>query len=218
MENQPNWPTPQFIKDYEHSRARYRNDLSATIGVQGEIARREGVKESEIETQLKQKFVLLKREQYADISTSIKLSDVEAGQIQWLWHRRIPFGKITILDGDPGMGKSLLAITIAAHLSIGRPMPGGPPDWGWQGRVLLIAPEDSAGDTVKPRMEAAGGDPSQIFLLNTALGFDAKRAEVYERPFLLPRDMQDLQVEIWRAQANLVIIDPLTAILDSVGE
>lgn len=215
MQNQQNrpTPTPQFIKTYKQKRAKNRRDLSMTIGVQGEIARRDGVKESEIETQLQQKYLLLKREQYSDISTGIKLSDIEALQINWLWHRRIPFGKITILDGDPGMGKSLLAITIAAHLSIGRPMPGGPPDWGWQGSVLLIAPEDSAEDTVKPRVEAAGGDPSQIFLLNTALGFDAKRSEIYERPFSLPRDMQDLQVEIWRAQANLVIIDPLSAVL-----
>ena len=44
----------------------------------------------------------------------VKLSGVKAQQIDWLWQRRIPLGKITILDGDPGMGKSLLAINIAA--------------------------------------------------------------------------------------------------------
>src|SRR5260370_16152088 len=54
---------------------------------------------------------------------STKLSRVKTQQIDWQWQRRIPLGKITILDGDPGMGKSLLAMNIAAGLSRGRPMP-----------------------------------------------------------------------------------------------
>ena len=178
MEQQQN---PKSTKSYKQIRARNRYDMSVDIGVRGEIARRDGVKESEIEVQLQQQFVLLKRERYNDVSTGIKLSDVETQQVDWLWDQRIPFGKITILDGDPGMGKSLLAITIAARLSAGRPMPDGTP--GWKGGALFIAPEDSVEDTIKPRMEAAGGDPSQMLLLNTALAFNAKRPEVYERPF-----------------------------------
>src|SRR5437763_6171188 len=92
------------------------------------------------------------------------LSDVETQQVDWLWQRRIPLGKITILDGDPGMGKSLLSICIAACVSTGQPMPDGVP--GKQGKVILIAPEDAAEDTIKPRVEAAGGDPSQVLLLD----------------------------------------------------
>ena len=92
------------------------------------------------------------------------LSEVETQQVDWLWQRRIPLGKITILDGDPGMGKSLLSIFIAACVSTGQPMPDGAP--GKQGKVILIAPEDAAEDTIKPRVEAAGGDPSQVLLLD----------------------------------------------------
>src|SRR5436309_1060282 len=63
------------------------------------------------------------------------LSEVETQQVDWLWHRRIPLGKITILDDDPGMGKSLLSIFIAACVSTGKPMPDGAP--GKQGKVIL---------------------------------------------------------------------------------
>ena len=100
------------------------------------------------------------------------LSQVETQQVNWLWQRRIPLGKITILDGDPGMGKSLLAVCIAACVSTGQPMPDGAP--GKQGRVILIAPEDAAEDTIRPRLEAAGGDPSQVLLLDNIEQLDIK--------------------------------------------
>ena len=70
------------------------------------------------------------------------------------------------------MGKSLLAITIAACVSTGRPMPDSTP--GRQGSIILITSEDSAEDTIKPRMEAVGCDPSRVLLLNTNLYFDEK--------------------------------------------
>ena len=57
-------------------------------------------------------------------SIGVKLTEVETLPIEWLWRGRIPFGKITLLDGDPGVGKSLLALTIAACVSTGRPLPG----------------------------------------------------------------------------------------------
>ena len=66
------------------------------------------------------------------------LSQVETQPVHWLWDKRIPLGKITLLDGDPGMGKSLLAIDLAARVSSGLPMPDGTP--GPQGGVILIAP------------------------------------------------------------------------------
>lgn len=62
----------------------------------------------------------------------------------------MPQGKITLLEGDPGMGKSLLAIDIAAHVSTGLPIPGD--STIKKGSVVLIAPEDSAADTIKPRV------------------------------------------------------------------
>ena len=109
------------------------------------------------------------------------------------------------------MGKSLIAAHIAACVSTGRPMPDGTPTR--QGGVILIAPEDSPEETLKPRLEAAGGDPSQVLLLNTVEDLDAKRRKIYDRPFSLAHDLDLLEKAIKRMQAVLVIIDPLMAVL-----
>jgi archaellum biogenesis ATPase FlaH len=142
------------------------------------------------------------------------LSDVESQRVDWLWHRRIPLGKITILDGDPGMGKSLLSIYIAACVSTGQPMPDGAP--AKQGKVILIAPEDAADDTIKPRVEAAGGDPSQVLLLDNMelLNIkDTKKIKFNERPFSLAQDLGILEQAIKQTGTILVVIDPLMAVL-----
>ena len=152
-----------------------------------------------------------KQSKQAPVTT---LSDVETQQVDWLWQRRIPLGKITILDGDPGMGKSLLSIFIAACVSTGHPMPDGAP--GKQGKVILIAPEDAAEDTIKPRVEAAGGDPSQVLLLDNMdlLNIkDTKKIKINERPFSLAQDMDILEQAIKQTGTILVVIDPLMAVL-----
>jgi len=142
------------------------------------------------------------------------LSEIATQQLEWLWEKRIPMGKITILEGDPGMSKSLLAIHIAACVTTGCSMPDGTP--GKQGGVIMIAPEDSAADTIKPRMEGAGGDPSQVLLLNTAESLedkDLKNVNLYDRPFSLSHDLHELEKAIEQTKAILVVLDPLTAVL-----
>jgi predicted ATP-dependent serine protease len=90
------------------------------------------------------------------------LSEVPTRPIEWLWEGRIPRGKITILDGDPGVGKSALALDLAARVSRGAPMPmsraGSAP-----AEVVLFNDDDSLSDTVRPRLEAAGADLSRIW-------------------------------------------------------
>lgn len=147
-------------------------------------------------------------------ASGIVLSSVETQQVDWLWQKRVPLGKITILDGDPGMGKSLLAIHVAACVSTGQPMPDGAP--GKKGTVILIAPEDTAEDTIKPRVEAAGGDPSQMLLLNTVEHLDildTKKINVNERLFSLAQDQLILENAIKQTKAILVVLDPLMAVL-----
>jgi RecA-family ATPase len=142
------------------------------------------------------------------------LSEVESQQVDWLWQKRIPLGKITLLDGDPGMGKSLLSIFIAACVTTGQPMPDGAP--GKQGKVILIAPEDAAEDTIKPRGEAAGGDPSQVLLLDNIEQLnikDSKKIKFNDRPFSLAQDMDILEQAIKQTKTILVVIDPLMAVL-----
>src|SRR5439155_23169534 len=99
-------------------------------------------------------------------TTVIPLSQVPPVALQWLWHPWIPSGKVTVLDGDPGLGKSSLLLDLAARVTRGLAMPdGGPvalpsPPAGIRaaGDVTLLTAEDSLADTVRPRLEAAGAD------------------------------------------------------------
>ena len=143
------------------------------------------------------------------------LSDIESKPLQWLWEKYIPRGKLTTLDGDPGLGKSLLTLDLAARITTGRPMTDGSP--GVSGNVVLIAPEDSPADTIKPRIEAAGGDPSRIRLLSQVESTNPKTRETVMQPFTFSdqNHVYILGITILRTHAVLVIIDPLMAVLGS---
>ena len=78
----------------------------------------------------------------------IRLSEVAAVPIKWLWSSRIPMGRITLLAGMPGLGKSLLTTELAAHISRGLAWPDGPVPP--QGDTLLITAEDAPADTLRP--------------------------------------------------------------------
>jgi AAA domain-containing protein len=80
----------------------------------------------------------------------------------------------------------------------------------------LIAPEDAAEDTIKPRMEAAGGDPSRVLLLDNVEDLDirdTKKINIHERPFSLARDLKILEAAIKQTNTMLVVLDPLMALL-----
>jgi len=146
----------------------------------------------------------------SELGTS--LSDVQEHQIDWLWDKRILRGKLTLLDGDPDLGKSLITLDLAARVTTGQPMPDGSP--GIKGNVILIAPEDDAADTIKPRILAAGGDPSRIRLLTMLDARDPRTDEPRLTPFTLPTHLTTLISIVQHFQAVLVIIDPLIAVLD----
>jgi RecA-family ATPase len=135
------------------------------------------------------------------------LSDVEPEKVEWLWDRRIPLGKITILDGDPGNGKSALTTDLAARLSVGRRFPDGQPCD--PAAVIIMNAEDGLGDTIRPRLDAAGGDPSRARSLATIpVGDDGD-----ERHLTIPEDIPIIQEHVEHMGAKLVIIDPLMAFL-----
>src|SRR4051812_6791772 len=85
------------------------------------------------------------------------IADIAPEEVRWLWPSRIAFGKLTAIAGDPGVGKSYLPLDVAARASRGVPMPGEevavPPI-----DVLLLSAEDGAADTIRPRLDALGGD------------------------------------------------------------
>lgn len=78
----------------------------------------------------------------------IKASDVEIKEVEWLWYPYIPYGKVTVLQGDSGDGKSTFVLNLAAMLSRGEPV-----------NIIYQSSEDDADDTIVPRFVKAGGCP-----------------------------------------------------------
>src|SRR6266852_9940140 len=84
----------------------------------------------------------------------VHLQSVQARPVNWLWPGWIPLRKITVVDGDPGLGKSTMLLDLAARVSRMDKMPDG--SQGHSGEVILMTAEDALDDTVKPRLLAAG--------------------------------------------------------------
>ncbi len=145
----------------------------------------------------------------APLPTAHFLSDVPSKPLTWLWPGRIPLGHLTLLDAAPGCGLSLFALTLAACVSSGSPLPGGTPTQ--PGYVIRLAPYDSAADNLKPRLEAARGDPAHLLLLRPLVK-DASHALARTRSFAFPHDLDYLASMIRTLDARLVILDPASAI------
>lgn len=140
----------------------------------------------------------------------IYLSEVETERLQWLSRGRVAAGKITLVDGDPGLGKSTLLADWSARVSRGEALPdgvAGPP----RGVVLLSA-EDGLADTIRPRLEAAGADLDRIAALLTVPDGDGPPAGLGRLPSI-PADLPYLEQAITDIDAALVIVDPLMAYL-----
>src|SRR5262249_52740694 len=125
----------------------------------------------------------------------------------WLWDGRILRGKLNVLDGNPGHGKSTVTIDLAARLSRGLPMPGASDAVAIAGTVFVTS-EDAAADTMVPRLMAADADLARIhiFALDT-VSVDAAWP-------CIPDGLEVLEKAIRRVNAQLVIVDPFVAFLD----
>ncbi len=126
-------------------------------------------------------------------------SSVSQRKVEWLWYPYIPYGKLTILQGDPGEGKSTFILNIAALLTRGRNMPDGYPVKEPQSVVYQTA-EDNLADTVKPRLLSANADCERVAYI------------VDEET---PLTLEDSRIELILQQtgARLFILDPLQAYL-----
>ena len=139
-----------------------------------------------------------------------RLSDIEAKPVRWLWPGRIARGKVSILAGHPGLGKSQMTASLAAIVTTGGkwPLDRTPCD---PGNVVIFSAEDDAEDTIRPRLEAAGADLSRIFII------DAVNSGEYTRSFNLVCDLSNLSRMLDHfGNVSLVVIDPVTAYLGKI--
>lgn len=139
----------------------------------------------------------------------VTLADVTPERVSWLWPGRLPAGKLVTLDGDPALGKSTLAITLASHLSTGRRWPDGTACP--LADVVILSAEDGMADTIRPRLDAAGGDPARVHCL-TAVRAVTEDGEITTRPPTLA-DLTPIREVIERTKARLLVIDVLMAYL-----
>jgi len=132
---------------------------------------------------------------------------VVPAEVRWLWPGYMPLGKLVVVDGDPGLGKSLLALDLAARISRGDVMPNGAQ--GIAGDVMILSAEDGLADTIRPRLDAARATTERVHVI------PAIRVKGEERaPELgIALDLQALERAIAERAARLLIIDPLNAFL-----
>ena len=141
---------------------------------------------------------------------TVCLSDVVAEEVSWLWKERIPKKKLTMIDGDPGTGKSWVSLAIACAVTRGVPLPGDEDD-AYQGspeKVLLLTAEDGAADTIRPRLEGMGADLARVTVM---LGVQNAKGE--ERHLSLVNDLGAVDEVLAEGGYALVVIDPINAYL-----
>jgi hypothetical protein len=133
--------------------------------------------------------------------------DVAPERVSWLWRGRLALGKISLIDGDPGLGKSTAALDIAARVTDDRPLPGSGVASAARGVVVLSA-EDGAADTIVPRLMAAGADLGRVFIMTGVRASDGT-----EEAVTVPGSLAAVERAITDLDAALLIVDPLMAYL-----
>jgi len=132
--------------------------------------------------------------------TVVRMSNVEAEKVEWLWYPYIPLCKVTLLEGDPGLGKSWLTMALAAYLSTGKKLLGN--KRRVKGKVLLMSAEDGLGDTIRPRLDSMRAEVKNIY--------------AYAQPVFFDEDgFAEVDDQIAKIKPTLVIIDPIVAYMGS---
>jgi len=132
---------------------------------------------------------------HKDHDSLVCMATIEPETVSWLWWPYIPLGKLTLLEGDPGIGKSWLSLAMATAVSLGKGLPAA--EVTDPANVLLASAEDGLGDTIRPRLDAMGADVSRIHAIKGALDFGNGLAVLEQ------------YIELLRP--TLVIVDPLVA-------
>jgi len=129
-------------------------------------------------------------------SSLVCMANVQPETVSWLWYPFIPMGKLTLLEGDPGIGKSWITLAIATAISLGSGLPNAEPIKPQM--VLLASAEDGLGDTLRPRLDAMAADVRNVHAVKGIVDFSKGGLETLQR-----------NIEL--VKPALVIIDPLVA-------
>jgi putative DNA primase/helicase len=141
-----------------------------------------------------------------------RVADIEAKPVHWLWRGRIARGKVTLIAGHPGLGKSQAGLSLAAIVSAGGkwPLCG---EHCERGSVVILSAEDDAADTIRPRLEAAAADVSRVHLFEAVRDQDDK-GEMRTRGLSLATDITRIAAKIAElSDVALLIVDPVSAYL-----
>ncbi len=145
---------------------------------------------------------------------TICLADVTPEAIKWLWPSRFALGKLALIAGDPGLGKSFITLDMAARVSRGTSWPDCPDTCSPPGGVVLLNAEDDLADTIRPRLDAAGADVERIVALKAVRRIDVTTSDERQDPFNLIDDLSTLEETIRQIDdCRLVVIDPISAYL-----
>ena len=144
------------------------------------------------------KSIVLKEPSKPETVKIIRMSDVELTPVEWLWKPYLPFGKLSVLQGNPGEGKTYFAMHLAAACTSGKLLPNM--EHMEPFNVIYQTAEDGLGDTVKPRLIEAGADLDRVLVIDDS---DVQLTLSDER----------IEKAIIENNARLVIIDPIQAYL-----
>ena len=99
------------------------------------------------------------------------LTEFDSTPVEWLWQSWLPRSVVTVMDGNPGVSKSTLVADLVSRITTGRDWPDGTPGLGCPGRAMWITTEDDPGRVLRPRIEAAGGDPALVRFVTSEVIF-----------------------------------------------
>ena len=165
-----------------------RKDWNDVLRQQGDIPSRKFIAET----------ITLRELPTAQPVPMLRMADVELTSVDWLWFPYIPFGKLTIIQGNPGEGKTYFAMRLAAACTNRKPLPGMETLEPFN--IIYQTAEDGLGDTVKPRLIEAGADLDRVLVIDDS---DVQLTLSDER----------IEKAIIENNARLVIIDPIQAYL-----
>ncbi len=144
----------------------------------------------------------------------VRLSDVEPEEVRFVWRPRIPRGKVTLLEGDPSDGKTWLSLWLAARITTGSRFEADPDvdeAVRMPANAIYMTAEDGIADTIRPRFELLGGDPSRLYLLNCTAREDGTDERLIQLAMM--DDLQLLAAVMEAKRPRLVVVDPLQGFL-----